>query len=632
MQYTPSRLVLRLLSIACVLVPLAPAARAQVLADEYLKSEVMIPMRDGVELFTQIYEPLDAGGEQLPILMKRTPYGIGFYGEEVRRPVLGPSAVFNPSKYIYVHQDVRGKFRSQGEFEVMKPVYSQLVGPDETDEATDTYDTIEWLLENVPDHNGRVGQWGISYPGWQTAMGMIDAHPAMKASSPQASPSDMFIGDDFHHNGAFRLMYTFSWLSSYAAVREGQSENENRQFDYGTTNGYDFFLDLGPIVNVNRRYFHERVPTWNEYMEHGSYDAYWKSHNLLPHMRDITPTVLNVAGWFDAEDFYGPMSIYYEIERNDPANKSVLVVGPWSHGGWAGSAGTSLGDIPFDQPTGQFYREEIEFPFFEGVLKGDGTHDLPEALVFETGANEWRRFDHWPPTDARPASLYLRADGGLAFDGPSGDAVAGAFDEFTSDPAHPVPFSATPGTHQGHVWMVEDQRFASERDDVLVYQTPPLEEDVVVAGPLIANLFVSTTGTDADWIVKLVDVFPGDSPASVQPVGEGERGFEMLVGGEVMRGKFRESSEQPRPFVPGEVTQVRFDLRDKFHRFRKGHRIMVQIQSSWFPVIDRNPQSFVDIYHAEAEAFQIAQHRVHRAPEAASRIEVQLLPASSGGK
>ncbi len=601
------------------------ASLAQGVRNGYLKSEIMIPMRDGIELYTQVYEPLESD-EPLPIMLMRTPYGIGHYGSRISRSSLGPSEQFLRSKYIFVYQDVRGKFRSEGEFEVMMPVHSKL-GTGEVDETTDTYDTLEWVLENVPDNNGRVGQWGISYPGWQTVMGMIDAHPAMKASSPQASPADMYIGDDFHHNGAFRLMYTFSWLSSYAAVREGQSNQGTRPFDYGTNDGYEFFLNLGPLANVNRRYFKERVPTWNEYMQHGDYDDYWQRQDVLQHMRNIRPAVLNVAGWFDAEDFYGPMSIYYEIEKNDAENKSVLVVGPWRHGGWSQGSGRTLGAIPFDSETAVFYRDQVELPFFESVLKGDGEHGLPEAIVFETGLNEWRRHDQWPPEGTESKNLYLREDGELSFTGPGSDAQAERdFDRFISDPADPVPFSANVGTYQGHTWMVEDQRFVAGRPDVLIYQTPLLEEDVVIAGPIMANLHVSTTGTDADWIVKLIDVFPGDAPGEAAPAEHEAGGFQMLLGGEVMRGKYRESVEDPRPFVPGEVTQLRFDLRDKYHRFLKGHRIMVQIQSSWFPVIDRNPQKFLDIYNAEASDFTKATHQVHRSAQQASRIEINVVP------
>jgi len=598
-----------------------------VTGDNYSKTELTIKMRDGTELFTQIYEPLD-DSRPYPVMLFRTPYGIRFYGEGLNRITLGPSPLFTRSGYIFVYQDVRGKFKSEGEFEVMMPVYSKLVGPDEIDETTDTYDTIDWVMKNVPNHNGRVGQWGISYPGWQTVMGMINAHPALAASSPQASPADMYIGDDFHHNGAFRLMYTFGWLAGNAATRSGTSTSaQGARFSYGTDNGYEFFLGVGPLPNVDRLYFEEQVPTWNDYMQHGTYDEYWQRQDVLQHMKDISPAVLNVAGWFDAEDFYGPLSIYYEIEKNDQNNRSTLVVGPWSHGQWSSMDGSFLGDIPFGSNTSAYYRDEVEFPFFEHYLKDVGEDTLPEAIVFETGGNQWRRYDQWPPAHATPTELYLREGGSLSFEAPV-SAAGTARDEFISDPANPVPFSATPGLAQGHTWMVEDQRFAARRSDVLAYQTAPLTEDVVIAGPIIASLATATTGTDADWIVKLIDVFPNDTPrepnGKTVPLGEGG-GFQMLIAGEVFRAKFRNGFDRPEPLVPGEVTRIEFDLRDKYHRFLEGHRIMVQIQSSWFPVIDRNPQRFVDIYHAQESDFQQATHTVHRSGEHASFLRIRVL-------
>jgi len=613
----------RLLSLVCValLAPSAAGAQAYRLDQHYEKTEVMVAMRDGVELFTQVYAPRDES-EPHPVLLFRTPYGIGDYGESLQRGQLGPSAAYAPANYVFVYQDVRGKFRSQGTFEVMEPVHSKLdavQGEVVTDETTDTWDTIEWIVRNVPNHNGRVGQWGVSYPGWQTVMGMIDAHPALVASSPQASPADMFLGDDFHHNGAFRLMYTFDWLSGNAATRSGASgDGQGVAFDYGTSDGYAFFLELGPLVNVDRRYFGGRVPTWNEYMQHGTYDAYWQRQDVLQHMRDIRPTVMHVAGWFDAEDFYGPLEIYRAIEANDAENRSTLVVGPWQHGGWSFGTGTGLGEVGFGQDTSVFYRDVIGRRFFEALLEQGEEPGLPEALVFETGANEWREYDRWPPEEVEQKSLYFHADGVLSFEPPSESEGDPGYDEFLSDPADPVPFSATPGVWQGHTWMIEDQRFAAAREDVLVYQTAPLEEDVVVAGPLLANLEFTTTGTDADWIVKLIDVFP--------PEEDDERGgFQMLLAGEVFRAKFKSSFEHPEPLVPGELTHLEFDLRDRNHRFLAGHRIMVQVQSSWFPVIDRNPQRFCDIYHAEADDFRAATHRVYRTPANPSRVEVGVL-------
>ena len=592
--------------------------------ENYEKTEHMIPMRDGVKLHTQVYTPKDQS-QKYPILLFRTPYSIRYYGATNFRRVLGPNDLYAPEGFIFVYQDVRGKFKSEGEFIVMKPHKTVKKGPKDTDESSDTYDTIEWVLKNIPNHNGRVGQWGISYPGFQTVMGMIDAHPAMKASSPQASPSDMWIGDDFHHNGAFRLMYTFGWLSGNAAIRSGPSASRSRRFSYGTPDGYKFYLDLGPVSNVDKKYFQNRVPTWNEYMEHGDYDGYWKEQNVLNYLDNIKHPILNVAGWFDAEDFYGPMSIYYTIEKRNPKNKSTLVVGPWLHGGWSRMDGDALGNIRFDIKTSVYYREKVEFPFFTYYLKDKGPLDLPEALVFETGSNQWKSYDQWPPKKAQEKKIYFHADGKLSFSPPS-ETSDRANDSYISDPDKPVPFSSEIRTSQGHLWMVEDQRFASRRPDVLVYQTDVLKEDVTIAGPIIANLFVSTTGTDADWIVKLIDVYPGTSPdnkPNPQNVRMGD--FEMLVGADVFRGKYRNSYEKPERFVPNEVTKIEYDLRDKYHCFLKGHRIMVQVQSTWFPVIDRNPQKFVDIYHAKASDFQKATHKIYRSAKYGSHLKVRVL-------
>lgn len=590
----------------------------------YDKAEYMIPMRDGVKLYTQVYTPKDKS-QKYPILFFRTPYSVGYYKPNSFRLYLGPNFDYAGEGFIFVYQDVRGKFKSEGNFVVMKPHKAVKRGPQDTDESSDTYDTIQWVLKNIPNHNGRVGQWGISYPGWQTVMGMIDAHPALKASSPQASPSDMWIGDDFHHNGAFRLMYTFGWLSWNAQTRTGATEKRGIRFDYGTPDGYKFFLELGPVSNVDKKYFHNRVPTWNEYMQHGDYDEYWKKQDVLQHLKNIKHPILNVAGWFDAEDFYGPMSIYYTIEKKNSNNKSTLVVGPWLHGGWARMAGNSLGNIRFDSKTGVYFRKEVEFPFFNYYLKDKGQLNLPEALVFETGSNQWRSYGQWPPKEAKEKNLYFNAGGKLSFTPPS-EKSDQANDSYISDPKKPVPFSAEIRTSQGHLWMVEDQRFAARRPDVLVYQSDVLTEDVTIAGPIIASLYVSTTGTDADWIVKLIDVYPGDASDNKPNPRKVRMGdFQMLVGADVFRGKYRNSYEKPEPFVPNKVTKIEYDLRDKCHCFCKGHRIMVQVQSTWFPVIDRNPQKFVDIYHAEESDFQKATHKVYRSATHSSHLKLKVL-------
>ncbi len=608
----------------CVFVGILRAEENFDVRANYIKSEYMISMRDGVRLYTQVYVPKEAG-TAYPFLLFRTPYMIGYYESDEFRSVLGPGEGYAEEGYIFVYQDVRGKFRSEGEFVVMKPHKNIKRNPQDTDESSDTFDTIEWLLKNIPNHNGRVGQWGISYPGWQTVMGMIDAHPALAASSPQASPADMWIGDDFHHNGAFRLMYTFGWLSGNARTRAIPSENRTGGSYFNTPDGYKFFLEVGPVSNVNTKYFDNSVPTWNEYMEHGDYDNYWQEQDVLQYLNGIEHPVLNVAGWFDAEDFYGPMSIYYEIEKRNPRNKSTLVVGPWRHGGWAGMDGDFLGNIAFGSKTGVYYREQVEFPFFQYHLKDKGRSDLPEALVFKTGINQWKSFNEWPPKGAEEQKLYFHADGSVSFNPPGEDARKSA-NSYVSDPNKPVPFSSEIRTSQGHLWMVEDQRFAATRPDVLVYQSEILMEDITIAGPIIANLFVSTSGTDADWVVKLIDVYPGDAPDNAPNPCDIRMGdFQMLLAGEVFRGKYRNSFEHPEPMVPGEITEIAFDLRDRFHCFRKGHRIMVHVQSTWFPVIDRNPQRFLDIYQAKESDFQKAEHTVYCSKEFPTHIKLNII-------
>jgi len=603
---------------ARVQAPAAPDIRAL-----YTKSEHQIPMRDGVKLFTIVYAPKDQS-QTYPFMLHRTPYGSPPYGPEAYRGTLGPSPDFAREGFVFVYQDVRGKFRSEGEFVVMRPIRPPPRGPRETDESTDTYDTIEWLIKNVPNHNGRAGQWGISYPGSQTVWGMIGAHPALKASSPQAPAIDMFLGDDFHHNGAFRLMYTFSWLAGNARPRAGTTETRGAGFDYGTPDGYRFFLDAGPVANINETYFNYSVPTWNEYMDHPDYDAYWERQNPLKHLTGVSHAVLNVAGWFDAEDFYGPLETYRAVERLNPTNQNTIVVGPWLHGGWSSMPGDVLGEIQFGSPTGDHYRRQVEYPFFLYHLKGKGPAPAAEATVFETGGNSWKTFDAWPPRGTADRTLYFREGGALSLAAPAASSTT--FDEYVSDPARPVPWSTETRTTQGHLWMVEDQRFAATRPDVLVYRTEPLTEDITIAGPIVASIFASTSGTDSDWIVKLIDVYPGTARDN-QPNPRGVRmgDFQMLLAGEVFRGRYRNSFSKPEAIVPNQPLKYEFDLRDRFHRFLKGHRIMVQVQSSWFPVIDRNPQTFVNIYKAKDTDFQKATQRVYRTPAMPSGVKVKVI-------
>ena len=578
--------------------------------ERYTKTEHMVPMRDGIRLYTQVYIPKDPS-ERYPIMLSRTPYSVRNYGADEFRSPLGPSVEFAEEGFIFAYQDVRGKGQSGGEF-FHHPVYIEnKTGPSDVDESSDAYDTIEWLLANIPGHNGRVGEWGISYGGWETSQGMIDAHPALKASSPQGTPGDQFIGDDYHHYGAFRLVYAFGWTAGNARVRGTE------QVGIEGDDAYEFFLDLGPISNVNKDLFKDQVPTWNEFMEHGTYDEYWQSKNVLEDMRDIDHPVLNVVGWFDAEDYYGALGIYYAIEENRPNNQSTLVVGPWRHGGWARTAGDELGQLRFDSNTSEYFQREVQFPFFNYYLKDKGSFDPLEARVFITGSNEWRSFERWPPAGAELRNLYLRADGGLSFTAPA-EASDNAFDSYVSDPDDPVRYTAERRTSQGHLWIVEDQRFVAGRPDVLVYESDILTEDITIAGPIIASLNVSTTGTDADWIVKLIDVHPADAP--------GDRSnAQIMLAGEVFRSKFRNSFTEPEPLVPEQVTRIEYNLLDKAHTFLRGHKIMVQVQSTWFPLIDRNPQTFVNIYEAVESDFQVATHRVYRSEEFPSHLRLRVI-------
>lgn len=588
--------------------------------EHYTKSELMIPMRDGIKLFTIVYAPRDHS-QEYPILISRTAYGIPPYGPENYRTIIGPNNDFAKEGYIVVYQDARGKFKSQGEFIHHRPI---LDGPNQINESTDTYDTIDWLVKNVPHNNGRVGQWGISWGGWEVSQGMINAHPALKASSPQSPPEDQFLGDDHHSGGAFQLMYAFAWMSSNARARSAPTDQPAGHFDYGTPDGYDFFMRLGAAANA-REYFADDVPTWNDYMTHGTYDEYWQSRNVPKHLKNINHPVLIVGGWFDAQDFYGPFRMYHAMEEYNPKNKTYLVLGPWLHGGYARMDGDTLGNISFGSKTGVYYREQIELPFFDYYLKDKGQMTLPRVQAFETGRNMWNSYDQWPPKGAQELNLYFGANSKLSVAPPQSTA-APAYDSYVSDPMRPVPYSAEIRTIEGHLFMVEDQRFTWTRPDVLFYQTEPLQEDVTVAGPINAHLQVSTTGTDSDWIVKVIDVYPRDYPdPKPNPQNVHMGGFQMLLAGDILRGKFRNSFSNPEPMVPERATKLEFTLGDKYHTFLKGHRIMVQVQSSWFPMFDRNPQVFEDIYHAKEADYQKATERVFRSGQLASYVSLSVL-------
>ena len=580
----------------------------------YTKTEQQITMRDGVKLFTAIYTPRDTS-QPYPIMLNRTPYSVAPYGPNAYRGALGPSDHFQREKFIFVYQDVRGRLMSEGEFVDVRPHKPKKTGAKDIDESTDTYDTIEWLVKNVPNNNGRVGMWGISYPGFYTSMGVIDAHPALKAASPHAPIADWFIGDDFHHNGALFLPHTFNFFSSFGRARpKPTTEGSRRRFEHGIPDGYRFFLDLGPLSNANTRYLKNEIAFWNEILEHPNYDDFWQARNIRPHLRNIKPAVMTVGGWFDAEDLFGALATYKTIEETNPGARNTIVMGPWFHGGWSRSDGDMLGSVSFGQKTSLTYRQTVELPFFNCLLKDKCDRQLPEAMMFETGSNQWRTYDSWPPKNAESREIFLDANGDLSFTAVS----ATAFDEYVSDPARPVPFINNIAIGMTREYMVDDQRFAATRPDVLVYQTPVLDHDITLAGPIKATLYVSTTGTDADFVVKLIDVFPNDAPEKMA-------GYQMLVRGEPMRARFRNSFSKPEAMTPGQVTKVEFTLPDVNHAFKRGHRIMVQVQSSWFPLVDRNPQKFVDIYRATEADFQKATQRVYRGGSNASRLTISVL-------
>jgi len=570
----------------------------------------MIPMRDGVRLNTEIFTP-KAAAEPLPIIFNRTPYQADSTSIE--------AANYNYKEladdgYIFVFQDIRGRYKSEGTFVMQRPL------ADAIDEGTDAYDTIDWLIKNVAGHNGRVGMLGVSYDGWTTAMATVEPHAALKAASPQASPADMFLGDDFFHNGAFRLSYGFE----YAAMME--TDKVHTPFNFDRYDTYDWYLALGSLANVNPKYLKGRIPTWNDFVAHPNYDDFWKRQTIVPWLRR-PPTVptLNVAGWWDQEDFYGPLAIYLEREKHDTGSINYLVVGPWRHGSWSYGDGNRLGNIDFGVAASRHYRERIQAPFFAWYLKGKGAPPAGEAVTFAAGANEWRTWHSWPPrAGVAPRTLYFHAGGKLSFDKPTGAAPP---DTCVSDPKHPVPYRPRPIQWTYHprgsswsTWLLEDQRFVHNRADVLSYETEPLAEDVEIAGEVFADLMVATTGSDMDLIVKLIDVYPDSMPVARQG------GYQLMVSNEVFRGRFAKGFEKPTPITPNTVNRYRYSLHTQNYVFRKGHRIMVQVQNTWFPLIDRNPQTFVpNIFAAKESDFRSATISVHRSAAAASGVQLPVV-------
>ena len=589
--------------------------------EHYTKSEYRIPMRDGVRLFTAIYVPKDSS-QPYPFLINRTPYGVTPYGVDRYPKRLGPSSEFDEAGYIFVFQDVRGRYLSEGNFIEMRPHIDTKKSKEDVDESSDLYDTIEWLLKNVPNNNGNAGIWGISYPGFYTSAGIIDSHPALKAASPQAPMTDLFMGDDAYHGGAFMLAANFDFYSSFRPQANPElPPNASTPFDYGTRSGYDFFLNAGTLANFTKMLSSQSL--WLDQVRHDTYDDYWRARNLAPHLKNIHCAVLTVGGWFDAEDLQGPFSTYQAIARNNPGIFNVLVIGPWAHGSWARPEVDRLGRRESPSSAGEYYRKRILFPFFDRYLKGGEKATLAGAYVFETGTNRWRQYSCWPPQSVRQKTLYFLGHGGLSFDPPAANSLA--FDEYVSDPARPVPFVAYSVLDVPPKYMVSDQRFAASRNDVLTYQTPVLQQDLVIAGPVSPHLFVSTTGTDSDWDVKLIDVYPPEDRGSMG-------GYERLVRGEPFRGKFRHSFEKPEPFTPGKVEEINFVMPDINHTFRRGHRIMVQVESTWFPLTDRNPQTFLNIPDAKPSDFVAATERVYRSKGQASGVVVEVLPEPPGSE
>ncbi|HTK20263.1 MAG TPA: CocE/NonD family hydrolase [Mucilaginibacter sp.] len=587
----------------------------------YTKYEYQIPMRDGKKLFTSVYVPKDQS-KKYPIMMDRTPYSVAPYGTDKYKGSLGPSSLFLHDGFIFVYQDVRGRWMSEGIFEEMTPEKEVHKTKNDVDEGTDTYDTIDWLIKKLPNNNGKVGVWGISYPGFFTTASLLSRHPALAAASPQAPMADLYRDDAFH-NGAFMLAANFGFYPGFTNRQDDKpTQRQGGRFSYGTADGYEFYLKMGSVKNSNDKYYKDTIRLWNEMLDHPNYDQHWKDRNVLYHLHDIKTPTLVTGGWYDAEDLYGAINTYKTLVKENPNTPVYFTMGPWVHGGWSRGDGDHLGDVFFGGPTGPFYREKIEFAFFSHYLKGTDM-DIPKISAFETGVNEWKKYNVWPPKEVEEKNLYLLPGGKLSFDAPTS---ADSFDEFISDPNKPVPFYNDITLGMQREYMTGDQRFASRRPDVLTYQTDVLDHDVTLAGNIWADLKVAITGTDADWVVKVVDVYP-DSAKNNQFTAKGTymSNYEQMVRSEAMRGKFRNGFDKPEAFVPGKVTPVNFELQDVLHTFKKGHRIMVQVQSTWFPLIDRNTQQFQDIMKAKDTDFKKETHKVYTSKEHPSYLKVRVM-------
>lgn len=601
--------------------PYSPSQDSLYIRENYDKAEYMVPMRDGVKLFTQLYIPKDRSVKH-PFILNRTPYSCSPYGAEKPRFRISPNPFMIRDNYIVVYQDVRGRWASEGKFVEMTPQLEVKNKKTDVDESTDTYDTIDWLIKNIKNNNGKVGQWGISYPGFYASAGALSQHPALKASSPQAPIADL-RRDDAFHNGAFMLAANFGFYTYFQEHNQPTKTNMPPLFEMDTPDGYQFYLNMGAIKNAEALYYKKRNEYFLNNFENPDYNSHWKTRNLLPHLKNIKHAVMVVGGWYDAEDLYGTFKTYQTIEKQNPGIENIFVVGPWAHGGWAGTSGASLGDVTFGQKTSPFYQETIEAKFFKHHLINNKLPlNLPEATLFNTGTNQWRQFDTYPPKNVKTKSLYFHPNGKLNFEAPVAD---NSFAEFLSDPAHPVPYSAKINDGVIRTYMVEDQRFASQRPDVLSFQTEALTEELTLAGSSMAKLKVAVTGTDADWIVKIIDVYPNDAPSDPKKPGIVYGGYQQMVRSEIIRGKYRNNPEKPEPFIPNQITDISLELQDVLHTFKKGHRIMIQIQSSCFPWADRNPQTFTNIFEAKESDYQKAFHRLYHNAESASFISVGIL-------
>jgi putative CocE/NonD family hydrolase len=583
--------------------------------EKYNRQSIMISMRDGIKLYTVIFTP-KIETEKYPFLMLRTPYSADRFPSPEKNVYIKDMAA---DGYIFVYQDIRGRYLSEGKFEMQRFTRNKK-DPKAIDESTDTYDTFDWLLKNIRNNNGKAGMNGISYDGWTTMMGAIDPHPALVAVSEQATPSDMFLGDDFHHNGAFRLSYGFE----YAFMEEATKTDSLFPFENHDT--YEWYLKLGPLSNVNKKYFFGKLPSWNDFVNHPNYDDFWKKQSTPYRLDSPRVYIMNVAGWWDQEDFYGPQKVYEKLEKTDFHHKNYIVIGPWNHGGWGYGPGNKLGNISFDSATSETFRKEIQARWFAYYLKGKGDGHFAEAITFQTGTNKWKTYDTWPPKEAVKRNLYFQAGGRLSFRKP--DPVStDLYDSYISDPAHPVPYRTrpieetySPGS-RWYTWLTEDQRFVQGRPDVLSWETDTLTEDIAVTGNIFAKLFAATTGSDADWIVKLIDVYPDHYPKDPKMAG-----YEFMVANDVFRGRFRKSFETPEAITPNTVEAFSIDLHSLNHVFLKGHKIMVQVQSTWFPIIDRNPQKFIpNIFEATESDFQIATQKIYRSAESPSHIELSVM-------